>query len=1062
MSVSNVFEKLAIGNPTEGDIKNFIASHVQAAFTFYENQSGIEEEDEDERKKASDNNLTESLKNLEKSDKFKKEKFQKYYERILKSQILYYCLDKTFYEAETEFLPSLYKIKTDLSILQKSVQSVYLFLLSNYLNSIGSEQFISCESNKETISKTLETLNLDAKNSDIKAQLQRLLTRNGFIAPYSSDDSKKIINDFAIRNRFNFSEFKGIYKILTGKDCNNFAESIKALLESTNDTPLVFLNRFYDNQSEVYKFIAEKKHRSFISSPPHAYEKLVIDKLAICYTITDSLNQYQYDEEEEEEEADENGGVKRKEPKYYLQLLAADLRLRKPPEKRPDVKFFKLLKIGEAKNNMPADQNIRGSCYDPFYYDLGETNKDDDIKNELICKDWQGKLSKSFYTDIIDGLHPIESQLIRILEFSALDTIPKRDYKELYEGLLEKNPKAKDQINISRSLISSMLFPETRVGLAQDSVDLFILSCFSELSKLLESAKVTDLSKNLQNYLVAGRVRRVFQLAMDGIIPAVSQNIVKLANWTQSKVPKNNDEYEEPETDKNHSIYPFSGHLFLREFLLNPTLRRTCPVIYAFLRLQSRFCLTKRIPIISDMLIRIWDVYSSMVPDNEEEEESKENENEEDENDGDDGKTFKDLEITDEELIPFLNCWNDALDFVDNGPLSVKAREKLQKSREEAQKASESAEEEDQNDEDKEYKIASKVSIRPFLPYEPSVWPGLIVLETLSRAHNEFISILQQHSKILVFDVNDIEFLDSQVIDITVIGQIFSRAIRGKLGPDCLPIFNEEVEKEFIQQSALLPYHLILHPIINFAAKEDITMNSKGLIQFYEEHFNTIDLTEEQKKMLNKYIKECNKTAGALLLLSKYMFAAVSKGNTFKSTDNLSTFIENEKIEKTPLEDESYSALLIAKGKLREDFKIGQFSKMYAFLSEPIDNCRKAYSLQEAIIENVISACQIKTVEIDNITIPNVKNYRPYFTVIPKVLGDILKNNKNPDDKLKLTPPTKLIEMWENYDEKKKLLIDKEEREALEEIKKLDKERGNNKMTTLISYFNDAKANYKW
>ena len=223
----------------------------------------------------------------------------------------------------------------------------------------------------------------------------------------------------------------------------------------------------------------------------------------------------------------------------------------------------------------------------------------------------------------------------------------------------------------------------------------------------------------------------------------------------------------------------------------------------------------------------------------------------------------------------------------------------------------------------------------------------------------------------------------------------------------------------------------------------------------------------EQKKMLQIYIKEDDKTAGALLLLTKFMFTALDDRNSntgnFQSTTFLSTFIEKTDIKKTPIENESYSALLIAKGKLREDFRVGQFSKIYTFLSDPIDHCRKAFSLQEAVIKNVITACEIKDAEIDNIGLPNVTDYRPYFTVIPKVFADLLNQKKcNSSKEFTSLTPTKLIEEWRNIDEKKRMLTDKDEEEALKAIAKLDEGKNNNKLVTLIAYFNDAKVNYKW
>lgn len=1054
--VIDFMNKLCPKNATPQDLKNIIAAHVDAALSNMVNVlDGEFDKDQITKVKT---NLKKSFDNLEKHAKMENNDLKVYYSRILKSQLLFFCYNGSFLSAETDLFPFINSIKLDSSsIVKDSLKEVYLCALSYFVNSIGSELFVACDSNKKSVEKTLNTLKLEPKNDEVNKSFQRTLTRNGFIRTFGFNDATKdIIKLFKITPRFKFEDFTKIFSIRTdGKGKSDFESSIKKLLESTVGTPLLFLDRF--SKGIPIKLLKEIGP-SFISSPPHAYENLIIDKLAFCYAIP-SKEQKENDEEEDEEEEEEESV----ESSSYIQLLAANLRLKQPPVQYPELKIFKILKIKPTEEAIPTDIEIRGTCTNPFYYRIndedGEEDTDDKIKNELVSKDCQKKLRNSFYTGIQDGLQPIEAQLARILEFSALKMFSNvNGYKTIFDNLFSEvdNKEHQRQIDISRSLISLLLYPETRIGLVQDSTDLFILSAFSELWKLLQASKVTDSTSNAQEYLIPGKVRRVFQLAMDGIIPAVHQNIVKLADWTQGK--STSKDYDEPDSDKYHSIYPFSSYIFLKQFIVDPGLRRKCPVIYAYLRLQSRFCLTSRIYTIADMLHRVWDKYQQLVADVEPPEDDQGHE--EDENEEGDGKTFAELEIDDDQLRAFLDCWRGAVQFIDCGPMTSKARARLEKTVELADLVDSELEEGES--------LGSKVFIRPFLPYEPTSWPGLIVLESLSKAHNEFISILQQHAKIHSFDINDKDFNKSKVMETTIFGQFLVRAVRGHLGPDCLPIFDEECERYFVQQASLLPYYYIIHPGINYSLSEDISMSSKGLVTLYEERFDTIDLSEEQKKMLHKYIKEDDKTAGALLLLTKFMFTALDDRNSnagnFQSTTYLSTFIEKaNNITKTPIEEESYSALLVAKGKLREDFKVGQFSKIYTFLSDPIDQCRKAFSLQEAVIKNVITACEIKDAEIDNIGLPNVTDYRPYFTVIPKVFADLLNQNEcNSSKEFTSLTPTKLIEKWRKIDEKKRMLIDKDEENALKAIAKLDEGKNNNKLVTLIAYFNDAMVNYKW
>lgn len=1065
--VINFVEKLGTNNSTTQDFKNIIATHVEATLTIFSLllDEEINEIDPETLKKSKTSikksleNLEKSLQKLKKNDKIDSKVLEEYYKRSLKSQLLFYCYNGSFLDAETKLFPIIKGIKFDDSpAISECLKDVYLCALSYFTNSIGSSLFVSCNSNKKSIEQSLKTLKIEKDNEDIRKSFQRSLTRNGFISPYKyNKTSQDVINLFKVKPRFAFDKFIKIFTIRTGSKSKSgkFYDQITSLLNATVNTPLLFMDRFAKG---VNLKVLKDLPPSFISSPPHAYENLVIDKLALCYLIpSEEIADEEEQEAEEEEEEEES-----KENSSYIQLISGNLRLKQPPVQIPEIRLFKLLKIETFDDKIPSDVSIRGTCSHPFYYEIEEEKpneeeeaKEEEIKGELISKGCQLTLRKTFYNYIYDGLHPIEAQLSRILEFTALYNFSFiGTYREIYDKLFEEvdREENKKQIDIARSIICLMLFPETRIGLVQDSTDLFILSVFSELYKLLQSAKVTDSVTNVNDYLVPGKVRRVFQLAMDGIIPAVHQNIVKLADWTQEK--KSSKDYDEPNSDENHSIYPFSAPIFLRQFILDPGLRRKCPVIYAYLRLHSRFCLTNRIPVIANMIHRIWEKYEEKVKDEIPKEDDNKDEDEDDEEKGD-GTTFKDLGIEDEELNAFFDCWSGAASFVANNPMTMKARKRLEKTLELCK------EEPEENE-----TLASKIYVRPFLPYEPDSWPGLIVLESLSKAHNEFISILQQHSRIHSFNTNDKEFNKSKVMDTTIFGQFLIRSIRGHLGPDCIPIFNEEAEKYFVQQASLLPYYYILHPFINFSFKEDIAMNSKGIVLLYEERFDTIDLTEEQKKMLQIYIKEDDRTAGALLLFKKFMFAALDDRNsngTLQSTTNLSTFIEKNQIQKTPIENESYSSLLIAKGKLKEDFKVGQFSKIYTFLSEPIDHCRKAFSLQEAVIKNVITKCEIKNSEIDNISLPDVSDYRPYFTVIPKVFADLLRKDKcNGSKEFTSLTPTKLIELWEKIDEKERMLIDKDEANALATIKKNDEGKNNNKLVTLIAYFNDAKVNYKW
>lgn len=983
-------------------------------------------------------------------------KLNRYFMIALTSEMLYIATNDLFYNSLQLFAIlgtidySSLALNTIISI-KDCIREAFIAALAKYINGIGPARFI-VEIPQELESNFNDFLKLALKSfygkdmPHLSNTFFASLSENHFLNCAANQEKiNEYTNDFfnfTDPEKFDFDNFSTIFTKLTGVDTNasnDFYDFLDSITQATDQTPLNFFHELTQQNVEV---------PLYPSSSPHAFEQLLIHQLATTLYLTKTEKVPEtLDDYEEDMQADvqvdgegrvinDSGEIVYKDQvNFYYQLFSVDGRKIEfpaacpPPEQ--DKPFNFLTDYKPTDGELPSDSQIRGSSAYPFFYDCSQKEEElrENLKNAVSLK-------------ILDGLGPIEQQLLRLLDLHSLSktietmpNFPAYDPDETDENVLKyqfDQRKLNIEMNLCIASIAYYLFPSTDLSMSEDSAKLFAMSVFAELYKLLKSAQIND-QRTITDFNL-GDIRRVFALAMESIIPAVYERLPELAQLSQNTPVNISFEQREHEC----LINPPSFRLYMRQLLFNPTARKECPVLYTYMANKERFVLVKHIPKIAPMIYRLWDAHRQFQIDTI------------------DQTTFADIGVTKEEMVEFLTEWKAVATICLSDKLYVSLREKIDKSIENLDSICDL----EPND----------VPIRPFLPYAPREWPALHLLEFLSEAHNEFIRTLQKYSRLNVIEVDDRNIPRSfnYIIDFNNIDYYVLRSVRDKMQANCLPVFDKESEESFVKSLSQLTYCIIMHPAINLSGTVSTLITSQNLVTHFEETIGLISVTEEQKRQLSTYVKEERKDTGLKLLLNKFMFHIIdSPRGTFPLQTPLeklfNTFTDSKL---SALEQDGAAVLRVVQGKLDEPFQIGHIPSIYFFLQEPIDQSLLAETLQEAVIKNAKHHFGISPIDVYKIALHSydVNNYRPFFTLIPKVIGGLAQSlATNEIDAIKKTKPTAIIQRWKQLNIAERSLTDKEEEKAIEMIAQWEKDDPSNgwNLSTLFSFFDDAKDNYK-
>ncbi|OHS96634.1 hypothetical protein TRFO_37154 [Tritrichomonas foetus] len=985
-----------------------------------------------------------SMENIAKSlKKWNNPVLSQYYITFLKSHLMFmgFCHDFGAVNVLFHFFSKLNKTdpekrwvnnffsKTNVDGVQKTFEAIkdtYCCLVGMFINNIGTGFFMdySKDNIPNEILKVTEVLGID-QNLNL---VQRTATRNGLLKFKPNENhykkgSKTFKKPFI---RYDFKKFQDIFELMTGnEDSKSIFQVIDNVINECDKTPINYFYKIVHDTKNLYIEMDESDDDNdddyddedskdftdniFVSSPPLPHEQLIIQQYARFDLIPAETN---------------NNAA-------YFQLYSANFKGKNPAYSKPEKFIHELFSdVLNVSSTLPKDFLIRGTCYTPNYYHI-------EVDNEVDDEDDDQCLYYSYYLDVNDMMHPLEANLMRIFEFGAFystiennkENLPKVFELEM-QGCNKQRDFFKKQIQNIVKIIGMILFPDAPSKVTQPVSNLFIMSVFGQLYKLLIASNNLD---EIENFNV-GEIRYAFSMAMMGIIPSVYQNLFKLADMTQESTAEKL-EFNEPEGNDHRVVYPLSFRIMLTHFLVDPGLRIRCPVIYNYLRLSPRFNAIKFIPIIAPVLYQIWEKRDE-VADNPK-------------------MSFKDFSLTKSEFKAFVDHWGRAINFLNYGVLPNKTRNRLNKTN---------------------GVKSHKLLLRYFLPYEPGNWPALHVLQSLSEPHNEFISTLQKYKKIHCTEINDNEISENLPfnIDSSAYNQFLVRIIRDRLGPNGIPTFDEKAEQLFINNLSQCNFYMVFHPLLNSGGTVKSDDTTKSLIEHFESQLASIPITDDQKKQLFIHVKLPNKSAGLMLLIEKLMKIVLDlvkeAGFPIYHRTTFSEFkvsLSEQKRTKcffdqlSQIEKDGFAAFNIAKGRAKDDFKVGQFAKIYSYLSEPVDKAKLAQTCQDAIVQKFMERAKIAETDVAPTPLEGVTNCRPFFTIIPKIFADLINEDKV-DQRLKERSPSYVISEWEKLDEKKRMLVDCEEKEAINIIKSWDTKNSKNESPLLIAYFNEAKTNYIW
>jgi hypothetical protein len=350
-------------------------------------------------------------------------------------------------------------------------------------------------------------------------------------------------------------------------------------------------------------------------------------------------------------------------------------------------------------------------------------------------------------------------------------------------------------------------------------------------------------------------------------------------------------------------------------------------------------------------------------------------------------------------------------------------------------------------------------------PRKLDAWPGLIILEALSVAHNEFVRTIQQHAGCNVQTVNDYDLLpDDDVVhfDLTTCNSFAIRAYRGKLQPNGIPDFDGDTEAAILKSfRAIIPYVIILTSLDELTVNREIA--SESTIACFKRLFGRgRGISVEQRRALRVHVKDTKKGPGLQLLIERLIRRILASPRTspIDPEKQITDYIgEVQGAERLPLlERAAESAFAAARNAIGEEgFKIGQLAKIYEFLGETGEDLSAPPEggLAQTIVDCFNRRCEIT--DADSGQSSGLQTLGGLRSLIPKILADAAQIA---DPKLVMEAATDFVKRWETQASGKTLLLlSTSEREALKWLKDVDnragKSGGSARLTVkdLVSYF---------
>lgn len=648
---------------------------------------------------------------------------------------------------------------------------------------------------------------------------------------------------------------------------------------------------------------------------------------------------------------------------------------------------------------------------------------------------------------------PVETCLLRLLIYVVL--LDKRDLtipEGIFKTLNEKGQEVSVdpikffsyQILAVLYVLGQLLFPYTPAAAAIPAVELFVHGVFCELARRLDKFKFrANESSAAKGQNVPELLNLVFSRTVASIIPGVFENLRTIRGMGFGNAGKFREMCEKltVTSPRCEFVRPPSWRYQLVEFLVSPTLRAQYPVVYEYLRLWGRLACVWLIEPLASCLRCIREQVTQNCTDIEDiswntatlktlyehlPEKHKE--------------TAESFVV----ILPDVLIWSFRATL--NGLTTPAMWETLMKS--DIFKCDESIE---------------SLPLRFFLPQSPDHWVFLHILEGLSHGHNSFVRVLQREVGVSVREVEDVglsveskdERLDNSVLGADMVDCTFD-----KLAPTGLPVWDQEIEEEFIRVLSQRKFSVISHTSLQDLNRvqraEDVGVS---VVLAFDRAIQARPLTWEQKFHLKKYaghvstnvIEFCERVMLKVLKVLRSEGAQTAVGS-----QPIVTFIAEAERgggwKLTDFEAEGYRAFSTARNSTQDEFVLAHFSRIHAFMT----NLKDTGAIDRLdLVDDLIVSTFAKQVDIPESGYQIQGNWDTISAVVPKIIAAF---NARPDVRWRdfaERPLRDVITEFEGFTDQH-IFLSAAERHVLEQMKEIEGATG----AHLLFFYKDARAKY--
>lgn len=1003
--------------------------------------------DDDGECESMEERLEAALKNLRqlhadiltKLDESLREEMSQYFVRVLKTQMLFFYTCFSFARAIMN-IGLLHKMKFGESEWEKEVLQHCLCTVIGMHGAKSGPPPLFVEDNKEGLAPMMRYAKMLVERLGINAQtldylIPRVATCNGLL-PLRDAEGERFkrlgvdLSEFVTSERDEngghvittmFPEYRPQLPHGLAGRYHNIAKSARLVIEKSDRTPLEELYRLKSRPLEK----EDENILVFPAMPSTPIERLM--DLKLCHKVSET-------------------GCEKNHVSYGFTDMWGKTCVMDQGE---ECLFCTLDLIVDP----PTGMNL-------MFYPLIQTKGFSELISQ--CDKKEGEILKLLSDfgakmDITASEHdmgPVETCLLRLLIYVAL--LDKRDLT-IPEGIFKTLNEREQEVSVDHIkffsyqilavlyVLGQLLFPYTPAATALPAVELFVHGVFAELARRLDKFKFrANESSVVRGQNAPGMLNLVFSRTVASIIPGVFENLRAIRGIGFGNTEKFRGMCEKltVRSPSYEFIRPPSWRYQLVEFLVSPTLRAQYPVVYEYLRLWGRLaCVWLIEPIAScvrcireqvtqnctDIEDISWDtatletLYEHLPEDH------------------------KETAISFVEIIPDVLLW--AFRATLNGLTTPDMWETLMKSN--IFKCNDSID---------------SLPLRFFLPQSPDHWVFLHILEGLSHGHNAFVRVLQREIGVSAREVEDwalsVDAKDER-LDNSVLGADMVDCTFDKLGPTGLPVWDQEVEEEFIRVLSQRKFSVISHTSLqdlnHVQRAEDVGVS---VVLAFDRAIQARPLTWEQKFHLKKFaghvstnvIEFCERVMLKVLKVLRSEGAQTAVGS-----QPIVTFIAeaergHDGWKLTDFESEGYRAFSTARNSTQDEFVLAHLSRIHTFMT----NLKDTSTIDRLdLVDDLIIGTLARQVDVPESGYQIQGNWDTISAVVPKIVAAF---NARPDVQwrdIAERPLRDVITEFEGFTDQH-VFLSAAERHVLEQMKEIDGATG----AHLVVFYKDARAKY--